>query len=145
MPSAWVKHVQSVYQKGKGKGLTYSAAMQKAKVSWAKKKKGAAAKGAAAAKGKAAGLMDVNVGKTGGRGGHICGQLTLGLPHLAVGCRGVVRVLPIQMVACRRACNGVVNSQKESLVFETRKAAGNGRATSHDGELIQHLWGFHRA
>ena len=39
MPSAWVKHVQSVYQKGKGKGLTYSQAMQKAKVSWAKKKK----------------------------------------------------------------------------------------------------------
>ena len=39
MPSAWVKHVQSVYAKGKSKGMTYSQAMQKAKVSWAKKKK----------------------------------------------------------------------------------------------------------
>jgi hypothetical protein len=43
MPSAWVTHVQGVYKKGKAKGMTYSQAMQKAKVSWAKKKKSNAA------------------------------------------------------------------------------------------------------
>ena len=38
MPSAWVKHVQSVYAKIKGKGGSYRAAMVQAKKSWAKKK-----------------------------------------------------------------------------------------------------------
>lgn len=51
MGSAWVEHVKSVYAKGKKKGMSYKEAMQKAKVSWAKKKGGAAAK-APAKKGK---------------------------------------------------------------------------------------------
>ena len=48
MPSAWVKHVQSVYAKIKGKGGSYRDAMVQAKKSWAKKK-GTAAKSDAAA------------------------------------------------------------------------------------------------
>ena len=51
MGSAWVEHVKSVYNKGKKKGMSYKEAMQKAKVSWAKKKGGAATK-ATAKKGK---------------------------------------------------------------------------------------------
>jgi hypothetical protein len=38
MGSAWVEHVKSVYAKGKKGGMSYKQAMQKAKVSWAKKK-----------------------------------------------------------------------------------------------------------
>ena len=49
MPSAWVKHVQSVYAKIKGKGGSYRDAMVQAKKSWAKKK-GTAAKSDAAPK-----------------------------------------------------------------------------------------------
>ena len=52
MGSAWVEHVKSVYAKGKKKGMSYKEAMQKAKVSWAKKKGGAAATKAPAKKGK---------------------------------------------------------------------------------------------
>ena len=43
MPSAWVKHVQSVYAKIKGKGGSYRDAMVQAKKSWAKKKGSSAA------------------------------------------------------------------------------------------------------
>ena len=42
MPSAWVKHVQSVYAKGKAGGMSYKQAMVKAKGTW--KKGGKAAK-----------------------------------------------------------------------------------------------------
>ena len=60
MGSAWVEHVKSVYAKGKKKGMSYKEAMQKAKASWAKKKKGGSA--APAKKGKVAKK------KTGGKG-----------------------------------------------------------------------------
>ena len=38
MASDWVKHVQSVYQKGKAKGMSYKQAMQAAKKTWKSKK-----------------------------------------------------------------------------------------------------------
>jgi hypothetical protein len=41
MPSAWVKHVQAVYAKGKAKGMSYKQAMVAAKKTW---KKGGASK-----------------------------------------------------------------------------------------------------
>ena len=44
MPSAWVKHVQSVYAKGKSKGMSYKQAMVAAKKTWASKKSGKAPK-----------------------------------------------------------------------------------------------------
>ena len=42
MPSAWVQHVQTVYRKGKAKGMTYRAAMVAAKKTWKSKKSAAA-------------------------------------------------------------------------------------------------------
>ena len=50
MASDWVKHVQSVYQKGKAKGMSYKQAMQAAKKTWKSKAKGAAKKGSSATK-----------------------------------------------------------------------------------------------
>lgn len=38
MPSAWVQHVQATYKAGKAKGMSYKAAMQAAKKTWAAKK-----------------------------------------------------------------------------------------------------------
>ena len=50
MPSAWVQHVQATYKAGKAKGMSYKAAMQAAKKTWAAKKGKKAAPKKAAAK-----------------------------------------------------------------------------------------------
>ena len=39
MPSKWISHVKSVYQKGKSGGMTYSQAMVAAKKTYTKKGK----------------------------------------------------------------------------------------------------------
>ena len=38
MTSKWIQHVQATYKVGKAKGMSYKAAMQAAKKTWAAKK-----------------------------------------------------------------------------------------------------------
>ena len=76
MPSAWITHVKSVYAKGKGKGMSYKAAMIAAKKTY-KKKGAAAASSEEAAPKKRRGRKKKNASEE-GRGGRVKKDTGLG-------------------------------------------------------------------